>query len=145
METMPADLKFRHRLFTGYAIALAMGILLPWRFGGDLLGLFLSATVRTKLFVAESVGILLLLAFIPPSLYLVHHGRKTLREGRYPNSGMKVIYDTRIQRGSKAKRKGHTLSALGVACITLVLLGSAATHFIFYKFKTDPLYVQRNW
>ena len=142
-EILKADIRFRNRLFTGYAIAVAMLILIPWQFGGDLWGLFLAARNSTKLFVAETVGIGMLLAFIPPALFLIRHGRRTLREGKYPHSGMKVIYDTRVESGRKARTRGHLFSILGVACVTLVLLGSAATHFIFYKFKTDPQFFQR--
>jgi len=143
MEIVKADLKFRKRLFAGYAIALALMVALPWQFGGDLWSLFLSARNATKLMVAETVGISVMLAFIPTSMLLIRHGRRILREGRYPHSGMKVIYDTPIRHGGAATFRGHLFSALGVACITLVVLGSAATYFIFHMFRTDPMFFNR--
>ncbi len=138
-----ADLQFRHRLFLTYGIALIMMVLLPWKMGPDVVLLFHQASNTTKLWVAEWTSILVLLAFIPPSLYLIHHGKKTLAEGRYPHSSMKVIYDTRIQRGIKAQYRGRSLSILGGVCIGMVVLGIGATHFIFYKFIHDPQFFTR--
>ncbi len=93
---------------------------------------------RNRLFAAYAVVLLLL--FILPSAYLIATGRRVIREGRRPHSGMKVIRDTVVSRGSKALGRGRILDWLGATSILLVAAGSSATRFIFYKFKTDPFF-----
>ena len=135
---MAADPEFRRKLFMGYGIALALLIILPWQLGPLLWQGFIHSSARNILFVAETVSVIFLLGFIWPSLYLMAVGRSVLSEGRYPHSRMKVIFNTTIQRGKRAESMGRRLRLLGKVCIVAVLLGTGATHFIFYKFKNDP-------
>ena len=137
-EHVKGDPVFRRRLFTVYAISLALLILVPWKLGPPAWSAFIGSSPGNILRLGEAVSILFLLAFIAPSLYLIVQGRRILGEGRYPHSRMKVIFDTPLRRGPVAAAMGRRLRGLGFACIAAVLLGSAATHFIFHKFKTDP-------
>jgi hypothetical protein len=139
-EILKADRAFRARLFLGYGLSLAaLAALVPavsWAFARYMAG----AQVPQKLLAAEAAGSGFMLLFILPSVYLVATGRRVVREGRWPHSGMKVIHDTEVQRGAKAVARGRRLIWLGATCIFLVVCGSLATRFIFYKFKTDPLF-----
>jgi len=134
---MTMDPEFRRKVLMGYAISLALLIVLPWQLGPLLWQGFMHSSPRNTLFIAETVSLIFLMSFIWPSLYLMSVGRLVLSEGRYPHSGMKVIFDTTIQRGKRAESTGRRLRLLGKVCIVAVLLGASATHFIFYKFKND--------
>lgn len=142
-DFVKVDKAYRVRLFTAYAaVLLASLTLVPWTFH-SFIRYFTRAAVPQKLIAAEAAGIGFLLLFILPSVYLIATGRRAIREGRWPHSGMKVIYDTAVQRGPKAVARGRSLIWLGATCIFLVVAGSSATHFIFYKFKTDPFFFVR--
>jgi hypothetical protein len=137
-EIAKADSAYRRRLFTVYALILVtvyFGVPIVWRY---FINYLMMANGTDTLRAAESAGIGFMLFFIGPALYLIAVGRRAASEERWPHTGMKVIYDTVIQQGPEAVARGRRLIWLGVVCIFIVLGGSAVTHFIFYKFKTDP-------
>ena len=139
-DIVKADPVYRWKLFAAYGVILAVGALvIPWAWHAFVRYLLVS-NPRHTLVAAETAGIGFLLLFIAPAVYVVLIGRRTLSERRWPPKGMKVIYDTRIQDGEWAVARGRRLVWLGAVCIFAVLLGSAATHFIFFKFKTDPMF-----
>lgn len=142
-ETVTVDKAYRKRLLTGYAAVLLALLTLGPRLALSFLRYLDRADVPRKLLAAESAGIAFLLLFILPSAYLIATGRRAVREGRWPHSGMKVIRDTAVLRGRKAVSRGRFHVRLGAACILMVMAGSSATRFIFHKFKTDPFFFVR--
>lgn len=146
METdiVHADPVYRRKLFLIYALTLAMLVVLPLLFGPSVKQYVMTLYGRPFLLVLESAGVGFLLLFIPPSLYLIHTGHRVLKEGRMPHSRMRALYDTPILRGRQATLRGKSMLWLGRFCLVAVILGSLATHFIFYKFKTDPSFFLRH-
>ena len=56
--------------------------------------------------------------------YLWRLGQRTIRSGRYPPPGLRVVRDTPVIVGGEAGSVGRLLRALGVAlAVTAVLLG----------------------
>ncbi len=141
---MRADPLYRRKLFLTYFLTIVILVSIPLLFGPDAKNYIMSLRGRPFLVALESLGVGFLLFFIPPSLYLIHTGSRILKEGRMPHSRMRALYDTPILRGKKAILRGKSLLWLGRFCVLAVILGSLATHFIFYKFKTDPGFFLRH-
>jgi len=139
-----ADPKYRRNLFLGYALFLAGIIAVPWVAHPLLQNLFQFGTPVKILWVLETLALAFLSLFSFPAIYLIRTGLTILRENRMPHSRMRTLYDTPILRGKAARRRGHALISLGWVCLIAILLGGSATHFIFYKFKTDPQYFVRH-
>jgi hypothetical protein len=96
------------------------------------------------LWVTETLGIGFLLFFIVPAVFLIVTGRRIVLEKRIPHTRMRTLFDTPIVRGPQATLRGYALICLGGFCIAAVLMGGAATHFLFYKFRTDPMFFLRH-
>lgn len=146
-DLLPADPAYRRKLFAGYGLALALGSALFLAFPTLLAPLLLSwlrgHEPQVQILLADSLAITFLFGFLPPCLYIIKTGRRSLSEGQYPHSGMRMIFDTPIQRGPTAMRRGKSLVRLGWFGIFSIITGSAAVHFICYKFLTDPFFFIR--
>jgi len=55
------------------------------------------------------------------AVYQIILGRRILKSGRFPPPGMKVIRDTKIQTGAKAKKVAISLIALSSIVIVIIL------------------------
>jgi hypothetical protein len=55
------------------------------------------------------------------AVYQIILGRRILKSGRFPPPGMKVIRDTKIETGAKAKKVAISLIALSSIVIVMIL------------------------
>jgi hypothetical protein len=143
LDLLPADPKYRRRLFLGYALGLLAVVAVPLLFGPLLVEWIRLQEPRVQVLLADSIAITFLLGFLPPSLYIIRTGRRAVAENQYPHSGMRMIFDTPVHRGVAALRRGKTLVRLGMTGVVAIVLGSLAVHFICYKFLTDPFFFIR--
>lgn len=128
---MPADPRYRRRLFLWYGIAAAM-LLVVGFFGIPFLQAhFRSVPFFTMLWQAEILALGIISASIPAAFYLLRLGAKTLSAERYPFEGMRVIRDTRIVQGPSARRIGITFRIMGIISIGFTILGLIFTHVAF--------------
>jgi uncharacterized membrane protein len=81
------------------------------------------------------VLIVMFLSIIPMALCLLAFGRKVLASGQFPPPGVKVIKDTRIIQGEKARVRGRMLAFLSIILMVLGLSGALYTPRLLHKLK----------
>jgi hypothetical protein len=64
------------------------------------------------------------------SIYLWRLARGTIAESRFPPSNTPVIKDTRIQQGSRARRRGYFLAAFAIILGTTFALLPTVMYFL---------------
>jgi hypothetical protein len=81
------------------------------------------------------------LCMVPAWLYVIHIARKSLREGRFPPSGIKTLTKIIILHGEKAERTARFLLMLGCGLMILTLATAWYILVVFpeaFSFK-DPM------
>lgn len=73
--------------------------------------------------------IFLFLAVLPASIYVFTLGRRIYIEERFPPKGMKVIKDTPLLEGIKAKRRGLSIQILAAVMTVFGLGGAVYVYF----------------
>ena len=81
--------------------------------------------------------VLMFLSIIPIALYIWGFGRKVIRLERFPPPGVKVIRDTKLILGPKARARGRMLIVLSVLLLIFSLVGALYTHYMFGKMITN--------
>jgi hypothetical protein len=143
-EIVRGDPRYRRNLFTAYGLGLIFIIASSWFFLPRV-GLLIRVGQPSRvLWVTETLGIGFLMIFIIPAVFLIATGRRIVSEKRIPHTRMRTLFDTPILRGNKATLRGYALIWLGGFCIAAILMGGAATHFLFYMFRTDPMFFLRH-
>ena len=138
-EIVKTDKRYRRHLLTVYALCVLLGIVL-FKWGVPAFSRHLATLpVKSRVETIERTIHLVLLLFIPAALYLIAVGRKVCRFQAMPYPGMKVIRDTVLVTGKRARIRGWSLIILGSLMITLVLASSFVTHRIILKMKQHPL------
>jgi hypothetical protein len=119
-----ADSKYRRKVALIYAALILLGVViigmvLPWA------QKYLQRLEPvTALWVMKVVLIVMFLSIIPMALYLLAFGCKVLASGQFPPPGVKVIKDTRIIQGEKARVRGRVLVFLSIILMVLGLSGA---------------------
>ncbi len=139
-EIVKTDRNYRRKLFTGYLIVLITGILI-WNFiRPPFLNFIENLPNKERVEIKELIVHLFLFSFIPVAIYLITVGRKICKYNAIPYPGMKVIRDTVVITGRKAKHQGKGLIILGIAVIILLITSMISTHLIILRFKHSKLY-----
>lgn len=129
-----ADKKLRTLALFALAVLAAAGVLLIREFHSSLTQIRELSRTEPALAIREMQSLLNALlavnAFVSAVLaaYLLRLGIKTLRTGSYPPAGMRVIRDTRVQVGGKAR-----LIAAAHLCLALLIL---STNAMLWQFRT---------
>jgi hypothetical protein len=145
-----ANKTYRNILFTTYGFLLIAGFVLVKFIIPQALLAFRHLELHTSFKVAELTIILFFLMFAAPSIWLISIGKKIVKHDQDPYPGMKVIFDTEVLSGKKARLRGKIYISLGYICLIGILLGSMSMHRIFIKITTNPILVNlplipNNW
>jgi hypothetical protein len=124
---IPADKQYRRRLIVIYIPILVIGLVLvgwgiPW-----LHEYMRNLAPREALNVTKTTLAIVFLSIIPIALYLFTLGRKVIGSGRFPPPGVKVVRDTTLLEGGKARFRGRVLVVLSICLIFLSILGAIYT------------------
>ena len=128
-EIIPADRTYR-RLFLIIGCVLVfigvvlIGWVLPWA-----LEYLEGLEVQRGLSIIKVALVVLFLSIVPLGAYLFTVGRKMIRYERFPLPGMKVIADTQVVEGERAKFRGQVVVVLA---LVLILLGLVGALYSFY-------------
>lgn len=133
-EIVKADKSYRTRLFGIYILCIAAGIPVFSLGVPRLIDYIMNLDFRIAQYTMEVLLIALLCCFAPAAVYLIVLGRRVLKHGAFPYPGMKVIRDTVIVKGDKARFRGRALIFLGSLFIFLMFAGIASIHYSFVKF-----------
>ena len=81
------------------------------------------------------------LCMVPAWLYVIHIAKKSLRDGRFPPSGTKILTKAKILHGEKAERAARMVLLLGYV---LLILTFATAWYILFVFPeafsfNDPM------
>ncbi len=71
------------------------------------------------------------LGMVPAWLYVIHIAKKSLREGRFPPSGTKILTKAKILHGEKAERTARLVLFLGYVLMILTLATAWYILFVF--------------
>jgi hypothetical protein len=133
-EIVTADKTYRTRLFGIYILCVAAGTLAIVFGVPRLISYIQRLNFMEAQHTIEIVLICLLCSFFPAAVYLIITGRNVLKHGAFPYPGMKVIRDTIVVSGDKARLRGKALIFLGSLFIVLMLAGIAIIHSSFVGF-----------
>ena len=128
-EIIPADRTYR-RLFLIIGCVLVfigvvlIGWVLPWA-----LEYLEGLEVQRGLSFIKVALVVLFLSIVPLGAYLFTVGRKMIKYERFPLPGMKVIADTQVVEGERAKFRGQVVVVLA---LVLILLGLVGALYSFY-------------
>jgi len=136
-RTVRADKSYRRKvlIFCGLLLLLVAALIawiLPWS-----TEYLLRQEPEIALRVARGVLVVMFLSFVPIGLCLFVLGRKIVKHERFPPPGVKVIKDTRLVEGEKAKVQGRVLVALGIILILFGLSGAVYFPYVHHK-VTSP-------
>ena len=127
-----ADKAYRNKCLAVYFICCLIGIsLIVWwlpRFKLHMETLMPDKLVQTVSFVF----LVLLVPIILFGLYILSIGRRTLKSGRYPPPGMKVIRDTKVLQGKAAGVRGYLII---INALLIIVLSITIIVYIPYMLK----------
>ena len=86
---------------------------------------------KTAFLIIDLVLVFIMLSMIPIGLFLLKLSRKILKYECFPPPGMKVIKDTTIVKGQKAKVKGQILLFISILFMIAGLCGALYIHYLF--------------
>lgn len=132
---MPADKGYRRRVLAIYVVIVLLGLVL--------IGWVLPLTKEyidqlepeTATSAMKTTLILVFLTIVPIALYILAFGRKVMQHERFPPPGVKVIRDTKIIEGKKARARGRVLVVLSLVLIFLGVIGALYTPYMLNKVK----------
>ncbi len=129
-KIIPADRTYRRMVLIIYLVlvfigAVLIGWVLPWAEGH-----LESLKAEQALGIIKVALVVLFLGTVPLAAYLVTVGRKMMRYERFPLPGMKVIIDTKVVEGKKAKFRGQVVVVLSLVLIILGLLGALYSSYL---------------
>jgi hypothetical protein len=124
-----ADKGYRRKLLILYALFILVAVLLigwglPWS-----KAYLLRLELETALAVMQVVLAVMFLGFVPAGLYVWRLGRKIMVHERFPPPGVKVMKDTKLIEGKKARFRGRVLI---VFSLVLILFGLFAAFYFPY-------------
>ena len=88
---------------------------------------------ETAIFVIEMILVLIFLSVIPFAFYLFMIGRRIVKHERFPPPGTKVIRNTVLIMGDKARLRGQVLVFLSVVLVLIGLIGAFTTHYALHR------------
>ncbi len=128
MTVLKADPKYRRRYSLLFClIGLVMLCIALW--GVDYLESLKDMEPAKAVLVLQVLSAALLIPLFPMSLYLYRFARKALVSGQFPPPGTKVLKDTEVVEGKRARRKGTLLL---VASIVLAVIASVGVTYFPY-------------
>ena len=132
-EIIRADKRHRRKFFVIYILLVSLGAVLfewvvPW--GKEYLQ---RLDPETALSVVKIALVVMFLSIVPFGLYLWKFGRKVMEHQRFPPPGVKVIRDTRLIEGEKAKVRGQVMVVLALILIVVGLFAAVYTPYILHK------------
>ena len=86
---------------------------------------------KTAFLIIELVLLLIMLSMVPIGLFIFNLSRKIIKHECFPPPGMKVIKDTPIEKGKKAKVKGQILLFISLLFMIAGLCGALYIHYLF--------------
>ena len=86
---------------------------------------------QTAFLIIDLVLVFIVLSMVPLGIFLLRLSRKILKHECFPPPGMKVIKDTPIVRGKKAKIKGQIVLFISILFMIAGLCGALYIHYLF--------------
>lgn len=122
-----ADKAYRNKVLVLLVLLVSLGTLiigwgLPWM-QEDLR----SRNPEEALQFMKVALVLLFLGILPMALTLLSFGRKIISTERFPPPGVRVIRDTELLEGERAKQRGR---ALVIVSVILVLVGLCGAFYV---------------
>jgi hypothetical protein len=138
-EVIKADKKFRDLIWLSYAL-LTLVIIVSVRWLIPMGMEHMSRMGWHELLVTlRWLLVVILVSPTPAAIYLIRVGMKTLEHDQYPSPGRKVMFDTVVLRGAKARGRGKALIALGTVFFVLMVLCVVYTWARYTHWLNDPI------
>jgi len=87
---------------------------------------------QTAFLIIELVLVFIMLSMVPIGLFLLNLSRKIMKHECFPPPGMKIIKDTPLVKGKKAKAKGQILLFISLLFMIAGLCGALYIHYLFH-------------
>ena len=101
-----------------------------------------AADVAQAMRAIAAVLAVLWLTLVPLGAYLLFQARRILRAGRFPPANVRVIRDTRLLTGARARRRGYLMAVFGLAAIGFGIAGAMyfpwAIHGLLREQAAEP-------
>ncbi len=134
-----ADRRYRRKVLAIVALIMVVGAcligwIIPWS-REYLLGL---EPMAALIIVKVALGFMFL-SLIPFGLLILALGRRVVKQERFPPPGMKVIKDTKLIEGAKARLQGRVLIAFSLILILFALFGAVYFPYMISKLTSPSL------
>ena len=86
---------------------------------------------QTAFLIIDLVLVFIMLSMVPIGIFLFKLSRTILKHQCFPPPGMKVIKDTPIVKGKKAKVKGQILLFISILFMIAGICGALYIHYLF--------------
>ena len=131
------DKNYRKRVFSLYVVLVLIGVVfmgwvLPWS-KAYTEQLDPENALRTMKFTL----VVVFLSIIPIAIYILTLGRKMVKHERFPPPGMKVLRETLVIKGARARLRGRVLVVLSLVLIFLALLGALYIPYMIDKVSIE--------
>jgi len=80
--------------------------------------------LRTAMLVSHAIMLVVFLALVPVGIYTLRFGRRVMVCEQHPPPGVKVVLDTKLLQGQKARTRGRMLVVLSSLMIGLGTSGA---------------------
>lgn len=137
-EIIKADRTYRDLVYLLYVTIILTAILFVRYAFPAVRAHFLSMSVMDLLVALRTAFVVLLMSFIPAAIYVIRVGGLVLRHDCYPYPGRKVMFDTTVVRGAKARVMGKSLVGLGVVFLALMVISVLYTLIRYTGWINDP-------
>ena len=130
-DIIRADKKYRNKALGLFFLLGLLGILLIiWGLPSGMEYLK-RLDPKTAFLIIDLVLVFIMLSMVPIGLFLLNLSRKIMKHECFPPPGMKVIKDTPIEKGKKAKVKGQILLFISLLFMIAGLCGALYIHYLF--------------
>jgi hypothetical protein len=130
---IPADKVYRKKVILVYVIVVSIGAAvigwgLPW-----MQEVLRSRSTEDALEFMKIALVIVFLGVLPIAFWILSFGRKVIAAERLPPPGTRVIRDTVVLEGEKAKQRGRALVVLSLILMLLGLLGALYMPYLVHK------------
>ena len=136
-NVVTADKRYRSKILVVFALLVLLGVAVI----GWLLPLGIEylrrLDVETAILVIETILVLMFLGLVPFAFYLFMIGRRVIKHEGFPPPGMKVIRDTILITGDRARLRGQVLVFLSILLILIGIIGAYYTHYALHRLAKE--------
>lgn len=134
-EILKADKEYRRKVLFLFAFLITIGAIVLIFGLPCVMDDLEMVKPHNAIIIIYTVLIFAFFSMIPWGLYMIKLSKDILREGQFPTQKMKVITDTHIIRGQRARKRGYIFQFLALLIILMSLMSIILINYFFIQLK----------